>query len=84
MPARTLDFNLKIKIKGGSVTKAATASQVLEPDGKGGIETQPFTVGKYPLSWGALQILTRLSITRPPAPMRERRGRSVPVTDDRY
>jgi hypothetical protein len=44
MPARTLEFDLKVK--GGGVTKGATAKQVLEPDGKGGIKTQTFTVGK--------------------------------------
>jgi hypothetical protein len=41
MPARTLEFNLKVT--GGGVTKSATATQVLEPDGKGGIKTQTFT-----------------------------------------
>lgn len=41
LPARTLEFNLKVT--GGGVTKSATATQVLEPDGKGGIKTQTFT-----------------------------------------
>jgi hypothetical protein len=44
MPARTLEFDLKVK--GGGATHGATAKQVLEPDGKGGIKTQTFTVGK--------------------------------------
>lgn|GEM_PF-5922289 len=42
LPARTLWFNLKVK--GGGTTKSATGAQVLEPDGKGGIKTQTFTV----------------------------------------
>jgi len=42
LPARTLWFNLKVK--GGGTTKSATGKQVLEPDGKGGIKTQTFTV----------------------------------------
>ena len=41
LPARTLEFNLKAI--GGGVTKSATATQVLEPDGSGGIKTQTFT-----------------------------------------
>lgn len=41
MPARTLEFNLKVI--GGGKTEAATGKQVLEPDGKGGIKTQTFT-----------------------------------------
>jgi hypothetical protein len=40
--ARTLSFNLKVT--GDSVTKSATGTQVLEPDGHGGIKTQTFTV----------------------------------------
>jgi hypothetical protein len=44
MPARTLEFDLKVK--GGGAAVGATAKQVLEPDGKGGIKTQTFTVGK--------------------------------------
>ena len=43
MPARTLEFDLKVK--GGGATVAATAKQVLEPDGKGGVKTQTFKVG---------------------------------------
>lgn len=42
LPARTLWFDLKVK--GGGTTKSATGTQVLEPDGKGGIKTQTFTV----------------------------------------
>lgn len=41
MPARTLEFDLKVK--GGGVTKSATGKQTLVPDGKGGITTQDFT-----------------------------------------
>lgn len=41
MPARTLEFNLKVI--GGGKTVSATGKQVLEPDGKGGIKTQTFT-----------------------------------------
>jgi hypothetical protein len=41
MPARTLEFNLKVT--GGGTTVSATGKQVLEPDGKGGIKTQTFT-----------------------------------------
>lgn len=43
MPARTLEFDLKVK--GGGATAAATGKQVLEPDGKGGVKTQTFKVG---------------------------------------
>ena len=42
LPARTLWFDLKVT--GGGTTKSATGTQVLEPDGKGGIKTQTFTV----------------------------------------
>ena len=42
LPARTLWFDLKVK--GGGTTKSATGNQVLEPDGKGGIKKQTFTV----------------------------------------
>jgi hypothetical protein len=41
LPSRTLEFNLKAI--GGGVTKSATAKQVLEPDGRGGITKQDFT-----------------------------------------
>jgi hypothetical protein len=41
LPARTLAFNLVVK--GGGTTKSATGTQILEPDGKGGIKTQSFT-----------------------------------------
>ncbi len=42
LPARTLWFDLKVT--GGGTTKSATGTQVLEPDGKGGIKTQTFSV----------------------------------------
>jgi hypothetical protein len=42
MPARTLEFDLYVR--GQQVSHNAQAKQVLEPDGKGGVKTQTFTV----------------------------------------
>jgi hypothetical protein len=42
LPARTMEFD--IYVRGMQVSHNARARQVLEPDGKGGVKTQTFTV----------------------------------------
>jgi hypothetical protein len=42
LPARTIDFD--IYVRGQRISHNARAKQVLEPDGKGGVKTQTFTI----------------------------------------